>query len=460
MLLPLSRRRAEDFARALEDGPAPDPTATALFALSDELGAMPLGPAAEFRSQLRRRLVADAADPPPRLVRTDLAERLDDLLTGWRGQRRLAFAAGMLAVVLLVGGIGLLGSRSIPGEPFYGVKRAAESVQMATAHGQLAKGRRHLEFAATRLREVSSLIDRNNALVAAGPTGAVAGRIALGARITRLVVDTLSAMDQETVAGTRDLTEYWRESGQQRPLNALDTFADGQQARLTAVLPALPVSARVSGLRALALITSVSERAQALINQGPCDASCRAIAGGATMSGGFDALGPLPCLAICPGSGGTQAPAATITTVSPLSPSPTPSPAGTSTPALPPLESPGSVPPSEPPSSEWPLPSLSPLPSPVESISPVPVDTSPPPVTTSPPSSPEPPASPSPSLEPTPSLAPTPSLEPTPSLAPTPSLEPTPSLDPSPSPSDLTPTISPPPLVFSSPLPPVPPPPA
>lgn len=447
MLLPLSRRRAEDFARALEDGLAPDPTATALFALSDELAAMPLGPAAEFRSQLRRRLVAVAADPPPRLVRTDLAERLDDLLTGWRGQRRLAFAAGMLAVVLLVGGIGLLGSRSIPGEPFYGVKRAAESVQMATAHGQLAKGHRHLEFAATRLREVSSLIDRNNALVAAGPTGAVAGRIALGARTTRLVVDTLSAMDQETVAGTRDLTEYWRESGQQLPLNALDTFADGQQARLTAVLPALPVSARVPGLRALALITSVSDRAQALIDQAPCDASCRAIAGGATMSGGFDALGPLPCLAICPGSGGTQAPAATITTVSPtpvspLSPSPTPSPAGTSTPALPPLESPDSVPPSEPPSSEWPLPSLSPLPSPVESISPVPVDTSPPPVTTSPPSSPEPPASPSPSL------------------APTPSLEPTPSLVPSPSPSVLTATISPPPLVFSSPLPPVPPPPA
>lgn len=441
MLLPLSRRRAEDFARALDDGLTPDTTAAALFALSDELAAMPFGPTAEFRSQLRRRLVAAAADPPPRLVRTGPAEWLDDWLTGWRGQRRLGFAAGMLAVVLLVGGLGLLGSRSLPGEPFYGAKMVAENVQIGTAHGKLAKGRRHLEFAATRLHEVSSLVDRNNALVSAGPTRVVAGRVALGSRTTKLVLDTLSDMDRETVAGTRDLTEYWRESGQQRPLHALDTFASGQQAELTAVLPTLPVSARMPGLRALALISSVGDRAQALIDQGPCDASCQAIAGGATMSGGFDALGPLPCPGVCPGSGSAQVPAATITTVSPpggsLSPDPMPSPAG---PSLPPLVTPEPVPSSEPSPSEWALPSLSPTPSPVESTSPpVPVDTSPPPVTTSPPSSPDPSPTDSPSTDP--------------------STDPSPSLDPSPSPSptDLTPTISPPPLVFSSPLPPVPP---
>jgi hypothetical protein len=439
-LLPLSRRRAEEFAQALEDRLAPDPTTAALFAFSDELASMPFGPTAQFQSQLRRRLVAVAADPPPRLIRTGLAERLDDWLTGWRGQRRLAFAAGMLAVVLLVGGVSLLGSRSVPGEPFYGVKRAAESVQMATAHGKLAKGHRHLQFAATRLAEVSSLVDRNTALVAAGSTRAVAGRLALGTRTTRLVLDTLSDMDKETVAGTRDLTEYWRESGQQRPLRALDTFAAGQHAQLTAVLPALPVSARASGLRALALISSVSDRAQALIDQGPCDASCRAIAGGATMSGGFDALGPLPCPVVCPGSGGTQAPAATITTVSPAPAGPLPSaspasPAGTT----PPFVSSEPVPASDPPSSQWPLPSLSVSPSPVESTSPVPVDTSPPPVTTSPPSSPEPSTSESPSESP--------SGDPSPSADPSPS--------PSPSPTDLTATISPPPLLSSSPLPPV-----
>lgn len=443
LLLPPLRRRAEDFARALDAGFAPDPTAASLFTLADELAAMPFGPDAAFRGRLRQRLVTLAADPPPQVVRPRLADQLDELLTGWRAQRRLAFAAGMLAVALVVAGVGLLGSRSVPGEPFYGVKRAAESVQLATAHGKLTRGNRHLDFAATRLREVSALVDRNSALVAGGSGRAVAGRLALSARTTELVLDTLSDMDRETLAGTRDLTEYWRESGQSRPLQALDDFATGQHAALAAVVPTLPMSARAPGLQALALISSVSDRAQALIEQGPCDASCRAVAGGATMSGGFDVLGPLPCPDVCPGSGAAQAPAATVTSA-PSIPAASYSPLPV-LPTVDPTVSPSQTSAPEPSPPSWtdpPLPSLSP--SPLPSLSPLPS-----PVESAPPSSPTPTTSPSPVSTTEPPLPPNPSPTETASA----------SESPSPSPPDPTATGSPTPLAASPPLPPVPDPP-
>lgn len=449
MLLPLSRRRAEDFARRLDSGLAPDPTVASLFTLADELATIPFGPDADFRGGLRRRLVAIAAVPPPQLVRPGRADRLDEFLTGWRAQRRLAVAAGMLAVVLVMAGVGLLSSRSVPGEPFYGVKRAAETVQLASTHGKLARGHRHLAFAEARLREVSALVEHNSALVSGGSGRAVAGRLALSPRTTELVVRTLSDMDRETLAGTRDLTEYWRESGQSRPLQALDAFATDQQAKLAAVVPALPVAARAPGLQALNLISSVSDRAQALIEQGPCDASCRSVAGGATMSGGFDVLGPLPCPDVCPGSGAAQAPTATVTSVSPApgvvvvpeasySPSsvlptedPTPSPSQSSEPE-----------PSPPSSTDPPLSSLSP--SPLPSVSPLPS-----PVESAPPSSPPPPIDTSPSPIPTP---PSPPPDPSPTDTASASTSPTPSSP------DPTGTGSP-AAAVASPLPPVPTPP-
>ena len=420
LLLPLARGRAEEFARTLERRTTSDPVAVSLFSLADELATMPVGPSAEFRSALRHQLVALAADPPPRVVRTTVADTLTSALsswlTGWRGQRRLAFAAGLVAVLLLGGGIGLRSSRSAPGDVFYAVKRAAESAQLATAHGKLARGHRHLEFAATRLREVTALVDRNTASVAVGPGRVVAGRLALSEHSTKLVLSTLSEMDGEIVAGSRDLTEYWRESGQEPSLHTLDTFAKGQRVQLAAVLPALPVSARTSGLQVLARLSSVRQRAEALIAQPPCDTVCRSIARGPTMSDGFDVLGPLPCPTVCPGSGATPAPVAIITTVNP--PEAPPAPLGTFS-AEPPLS------PSEPPPTSA-LPTVSTLPSPAETTSPpAPVETSaapsPTPAPTPTPTPTESSSSPSPTdspMSPTPSgAAPTGTGSPTPSAS-------------------------------------------
>lgn len=442
LLLPASRRAAEDFADALDGGTAREPAVVSLFALADELASLSIGPDERFRSHLRRRVLALAADPPPRVLHTGLGERLHGSLMGWRTQRRLALAAGMVVVVLLTAGIGLLGSRSLPGDPFYAAKRTFESAQLATAHGKLARGHRHLEFAAVRLHEVSALVGRNRALVAAGPHRVVAGRLALSPHTTELVVRTIRDMDRETVAGTRDLTEYWRESGQSRPLQALGAFATGQQRQLAAVLPTLPVSARTPGLNALALINSVSDRATALIAQGPCDAACRAVAGGPTMSGGFDTLGPLPCPDVCPGSGAGSAPAAIVTEVGPtpaatVSTSPSTPPAPTGEPSSG-SETPKGVPSEPTPSisdspSELPPPSLSPLPSPIESTTPpVPVETSPPPTST-------------PSLEPSPTETPSASASESPSPpAPTETGSPTPGAYSSSSPTPTPPTTPPP----------------
>ena len=82
-------------------------------------------PRPEFRDALRTRLLAVAAVRPataPAPVRT--------LDTAWvqqrRTQRRLGLAAGGLAGVVAVTGLGVAGSRSLPGEPLYGLKIGAD----------------------------------------------------------------------------------------------------------------------------------------------------------------------------------------------------------------------------------------------------------------------------------------------------------------------------------------------
>jgi hypothetical protein len=257
-------RRANEFA-ALLDRPArtDDPELAPYVALAGALRAVPAGagPSPEFRAALRQRLVAVATVQGVPAPESSLARMKAAGIT-WNFQRKVAIVAGAAAAATAVAGVGIGASRSLPGDAFYGVKRATEDVQLALTTGQEAKGKRHLEFARTRLHEVAVLSGHNSALAgfAPGQVGAL-GHLSSDAN-TSTIVATLQDMDAETRAGAEDLLAAYQDSGSAEPLEALDAFTRDQFDDLRDVVPALPTAAQPRAERSLSLLTVVADRTQ------------------------------------------------------------------------------------------------------------------------------------------------------------------------------------------------------
>ncbi|MDX6287415.1 MAG: hypothetical protein QOG53_2900 [Frankiales bacterium] len=365
--LPLpSRRRAEEFARLLDGAPATnDPTLAPLATLATALRSLPLGPAPDFRAGLRQRLVAVATVQGIGTAATDgatvialpglrsaprpaISWRLNEWAEGWRVRRRLVAATATMSAVVMVGGIGLAGSRSLPGDPFYSVKRGVENIQLAAARGDQAKGERHLQFARTRLGEVNDLVGSSSALgVHGSSTGNVAGASAIGGSLTARIVSTLRAMDDETRAGSRDLTKAFQKSRSHKPLQTLTTFASEQSSRILAVLPELPAGSTPQGDSSLKLVQQIGATANELLANAECTAACEATTQtppGVTKTPGPGST-PAPCTcASDPGSGGAAANPSNAPSSGPtMTPSPEPSPSGTHT-SSPPAPNPSPTP--------------------------------------------------------------------------------------------------------------------
>lgn len=334
-----SQRRAEEFARLLEGGGrTEDPALAPLVTLASALQALPVGPRPEFRDSLRQRLVAVAAvqaEPAPAPTATEKAR---DWVSSWRGQRRLAVAAGGLAAVTAIAGIGISGSRSLPGDPFYAVKTAAERVQLATTSGDLDRGKLHLDFARTRLDEVEALAGDSSAST---------------------IVSTLRRMDRETRAGTTDLTQAWHASDSAKPITILSSFATKQTAELTAVLPELPAPAKAQADQSLALLRGVAVVVSQMAAVTCADAPCPGVT---TTSGGSTGTATSPTAPARTGTGTATTPGSKTGTGGSVLPSTAPQPGtGTTTGVSPDLGT-----------QTNPLPTLSPVPLPSMSSAPLP----------------------------------------------------------------------------------------
>lgn len=267
-----ARKRQEQFAQLADQPWETKPTtedrelarlagiAAALRALSRVSSRRPRPP---FRNVLRWRLVASAAaapglrptHAPPAAGRghgaTHRAPR------DHPGHRRVAVgvAAFTVATVAAVSAVSAAGA--LPGDPFYGVKRAAQSTALVVATSELARGRQQLDLAAARLAEISQLLERDSAHAAPA--------------IGRALRD----MDARTRAGSASLTRAYRRSLDIRPLNVLDAFARDQRVRLAALLPALPEPARSKALESLRLVEGVGDRTVRLLGRScRTDASC------------------------------------------------------------------------------------------------------------------------------------------------------------------------------------------
>jgi hypothetical protein len=254
-----SARRADEFSRLLEsDTHTDDPVTGPMLAVADALRAVPTpdGPRPEFRTALRQRLVAVATVQGVAAAETPL-QRARAARGSWKVQRRMTALAAGAAVVTGVTGVGIGASRSLPGQPFYGVKRASESVQLATTIGTEARGKRHLEFARTRLAEVHSLTGSSASLAPFNGAHVLAAP-ADSSEHAKLIMETLHAMDVETRAGANDLFEAFRDSGSTEPLRVLNQFSQRQYAQLRDLLTELPANAQPSARSSLALLAVIA----------------------------------------------------------------------------------------------------------------------------------------------------------------------------------------------------------
>lgn len=309
-----NRARAEDLARLLEGAVSSSAGPNAgLVALASRLravapaldGAVAIRP--DFRAALRQRVVAVAtvqgavADVPRDADDREGSPAVERVLAWsrtWRAQKRLAAVSGAMAAVVALTGVGVASSRSLPGQPFYSVKRASESLQLKMANGDTAKGTKHLEFAATRLREVRALAlgDHELALAPSGG-GPVAGGIA--SSLQDRINDTLEDFNSETAEGRTLLEGVYRRTGKTAPLKVLTTFATQQQRRLATIIPELPTGSARTAQRSFELVVTVGNTATQLLIIGTCNASCDPEAAGPELP---VEPGPTPGTSASPGA--------------------------------------------------------------------------------------------------------------------------------------------------------------
>ncbi|MPZ84129.1 MAG: hypothetical protein GEV28_28520 [Actinophytocola sp.] len=257
--------------------------------------------------------------------RADRSDRPDREPARPMSGARARFAIAAVAVLALIGsltGMSLLLARdALPGDALYGVKRTAEAASLGLTFGDEPQALKHLEFAGARVGEIETLArrypDRDSAPV--------------GGYLT-----ALTDFDNDAAAGSRQLIALaTRADGRQ--LDALRSWAQQQDARLTEVTPRLPAAARNRETATLALLDKIATRAGALFARMDCYQ---------ITSGSFDDVGALPATGACgdatgadPNAPSSSVPGDTDSSVQPTVPpqGAEPSTSGQPTPALPPL---------------------------------------------------------------------------------------------------------------------------
>lgn len=123
-----------------------------------------------------------------------------------RGRAQAARLAVIAAVVVVLGcgGAVAASARSLPGDPFYGVKRATERISLWMERDPAGKARKHLQFAQVRLEEIQALraagLDVTDTVAALEEELEGAEEDALHAKALGQDADALLAHVQEMIA--------------------------------------------------------------------------------------------------------------------------------------------------------------------------------------------------------------------------------------------------------------------
>lgn len=214
MPLPLSRR-AQRFAAALDGDPAASDASTQqLVAVTGRLGTLgaagpvpgaaaraavlaaaagTLAEAAKHAAAPAAHAAASSAATHAAATATQAGTAASSSVTGVAGHllahvTALKVVTGIAALAVLGAGAEAAAQRSVPGDPFYGLKQATESVQLTLSGGGVDAARTRLDLAKTRLAEIK-------ALWPATPSAANSQRIA----------DLVTELDQNVAKATEPL---------------------------------------------------------------------------------------------------------------------------------------------------------------------------------------------------------------------------------------------------------------
>ena len=297
-MLGASWRRFEDPTRSR------DPRVRAVLA---SLAAVSTpAPRAEFRSELRAQLVAIT----PRIITEsaaapELAAAPKSATAGRRAarpvaapprhsdafvsrlrripiRRPLVIAASVLtAFAVLLGGAVYMSRKALPGDALYGLKRASENFQLATAGSDTEKAHDYLSFAATRAKEVRALLSRAG-VAGVGPQ---AGGIDAGTAAN--IRSTLASADADVKSASKLLGDQAVRSQSGKPLDAVTQWGPSQLTRLNDIAAAMPAgSLQARTMSSANLVGRALVRAETLAPAVDC--AC-------LTSAGSDDLGPVPC---------------------------------------------------------------------------------------------------------------------------------------------------------------------
>ncbi len=338
--------------------------------------AQAIAPRPEFRDALRTRLMAVAAvqahSAPARAAVEKSGSSAVAAAVSWtsgrKAQRGLGVAAGAMASVVAVTGVAVAAGQSLPGDPFYGVKKGAEAFQLRTADGAVDKGSKHLAFAQERLSEVRGLtLGRDAAL---GPISPVSASSALGGSTAERIRAALRDMDGQTRTGSDLLSAAYRDTQTDVPLQILARFAGKQSSALRALLPSLPADARERGEASLALVAEVGAQASQLLAVGVCTGLCNPVEAPAALPPADAQPQPVPQSSASQPAPCGCAPATSSPGAAEPTPAPTPEPSEAPTPSAEPT--PSATPSASASASATPAPLPVPVPVPVPTVSPLP----------------------------------------------------------------------------------------
>ncbi len=287
-----------------------DPRVRAVVGALAELPAPELRP--EFRAELRAqlvaitpRIVAESASPMVEIVprpaprprptpqgvrvRAEQAaparhsDSVIDRLRRIHLGRPLAVAAAVVAAfAVLLGGAVVMSKKSLPGDALYGLKRASERFQLATAGSDTEKAQDYLNFATTRAKEARDLVGHT----AAGGAGLSADS-GISSSTAKLITSTLASADSDVKAAAVLLGNQAVHRSSVKPLATMTNWAPAQLKRLTEIAGVLPDGAlRSQTLASANLVRAADARAHALAPKLGC---------GCLATSGSDELGPVPC---------------------------------------------------------------------------------------------------------------------------------------------------------------------
>jgi hypothetical protein len=133
-----------------------------------------------------------------------------------RRKMKLALAYKIVAAVLAVvmgtaalgGGVAYAASDSLPGEPLYPVKLAAEDVRLAFSAGPAARAQLGMAFAAERVREMQQLAQRGEPIPGTVPTRMAQHMEQTMAQVTKARPEDVPALLEQVMAQTRAQKQF------------------------------------------------------------------------------------------------------------------------------------------------------------------------------------------------------------------------------------------------------------